>query len=71
LGVTNQSKYFIHFFTQVLGRVQLKIRGRLTLQKKISGKSEIFDFVDAPSSERLGLSRQNVEEGSDVYDAKG
>ncbi|AAX71846.1 hypothetical protein ETT51_04435 [Streptococcus pyogenes] len=34
------------------------------------GKSEIFDFVDAPTSGRLGLSETKIEESSDVYDAK-
>ncbi|HFU3984562.1 TPA: hypothetical protein ACGO2X_000839 [Streptococcus suis] len=37
---------------------------------KISGKSKIFDFSDAPSSERLGLSRPTVEERPDIYDVE-
>ncbi|MGT2738857.1 hypothetical protein ACVRXB_05455 [Streptococcus pantholopis] len=42
------------FFPQRLGRVQFnKIQSPLKEQSKNGGKSEIFDFADAPLSGRL------------------
>ncbi|MEX2783703.1 hypothetical protein AB3331_00735 [Streptococcus sp. H49] len=42
------------FFTKILGRVQfIKIQSPLKEQSKNDGKSEIFDFADAPLPGRL------------------
>ncbi len=58
----------MYLFLQECSPSSIKRYETVKTKVKISGKSKIFDFADAPSSERLGLSRQNVEERPDVYD---
>lgn len=40
------------------------------MRQNFCGKSEIFDFVDEPTSRRLELSKTLVKESSDVNDAE-